>query len=268
MTGKSRASHRISRIPNWPCNRVPPPGREAEFLAPFADSLTPGTLEGYTLPASDGSVANRRNMRAAMALLADAGWQVDDGGVLRNAEGVPFEFTILIRQGARNIPAITEIYAEALNRLGMQVTITQIDSAQIYRTHQCVRFRRQRITRAACRLAPARNSGFTGALTRPKRPDRVTGWGCKSPAIDALIERLLTSTERADFVAATRALDRVLTAGRHVVPFWFTDRARIAHDAALKYPDTLPAYGDWIGFSARCLVVCGINRKTASDRHV
>ena len=72
--------------------------------------------------------------------------------------------------------------------------------------------------------------------------------GVQNPAIDALIERLLTSTERADFVAATRALDRVLTAGRHVVPFWFTDRARIAHDAALKYPDTLPAYGDWIGF--------------------
>jgi peptide/nickel transport system substrate-binding protein len=72
--------------------------------------------------------------------------------------------------------------------------------------------------------------------------------GVQSSAIDALIERLLISTDQSDFRAATRALDRVLTAGRHVVPFWFTDRARIAHAAELRYPDTLPAYGDWIGF--------------------
>ncbi|CUX81170.1 MAG: peptide/nickel transport system substrate-binding protein [Roseibaca calidilacus] len=222
-------------------------GREAEFLAPFADSLTPGTLEGYTLPASDGSVANRRNMRAAMALLADAGWQVDDGGVLRNAEGVPFEFTILIRQGARNIPAITEIYAEALNRLGMQVTITQIDSAQYTERTNAFDFDVTHYTRGLS-LSPGAEQRLYWGSDAAETPGSRNWMGVQSPAIDALIERLLTSTERADFVAATRALDRVLTAGRHVVPFWFTDRARIAHDAALKYPDTLPAYGDWIGF--------------------
>jgi peptide/nickel transport system substrate-binding protein len=32
------------------------------------------------------------------------------------------------------------------------------------------------------------------------------------------------------------------------VPFWFSDRARIAHDATLRYPEALPVYGDWIGF--------------------
>ncbi|TVP97297.1 MAG: ABC transporter substrate-binding protein, partial [Roseinatronobacter sp.] len=67
-------------------------------------------------------------------------------------------------------------------------------------------------------------------------------------AIDALIERLLNSREQDDFIATTRALDRVLIAGRYVVPFWFNDRARIAHATELKFPDHLPVYGDWIGF--------------------
>ena len=49
---------------------------------------------------------------------------------------------------------------------------------------------------------------------------------------------------REDFVAATRALDRVLTSGRYVIPIWSFDVGRIAHVSALKYPETLPIYGD------------------------
>lgn len=222
-------------------------GRVAAFLAPFADSLTPGTLTGYTLPVSDGSVANRRNMRAATALLEEAGWQVDASGILRNAAGTPFEFTILIRQGAADIPAIADIYSESLSRLGMQVTVAQIDSAQYTERTNAFDFDVTHYTRGLS-LSPGAEQRLYWGSQAAETPGSRNWMGVQNPAIDALIERLLTSTERADFISATRALDRVLTAGRHVVPFWFTDRARIAHDAALKYPDTLPAYGDWIGF--------------------
>ncbi|WP_296639426.1 extracellular solute-binding protein [Roseinatronobacter sp.] len=225
----------------------PAEGRVAAFLAPFADSLAPGTLDGYTLPVSDGSVANRRNMRAATALLEEAGWQVDASGILRNAAGTPFELTILIRQGAADIPAIADIYSESLSRLGMQVTVAQIDSAQYTERTNAFDFDVTHYTRGLS-LSPGAEQRLYWGSQAADTPGSRNWMGVQNPAIDALIERLLTSTERADFVAATRALDRVLTAGRHVVPFWFTDRARIAHDAALKYPDTLPAYGDWIGF--------------------
>ncbi|NBB98782.1 MAG: ABC transporter substrate-binding protein [Alphaproteobacteria bacterium] len=222
-------------------------GRVAEFLAPFADSLTPGTVEGYTLPVSDGSVANRRNMRAATALLEQAGWRVDAGGVLRNDAGTPFEFSILIRQGATNIPAIAEIYSESLTRLGMQVTVAQIDSAQYTERTNEFDFDVTHYTRGLS-LSPGAEQRLYWGSNAAETPGSRNWMGVQNPAIDALIDRLLSATDRTDFVAITRALDRVLTAGRHVVPFWFSDRARIAHDAALKYPDTLPAYGDWIGF--------------------
>ena len=51
-----------------------------------------------------------------------------------------------------------------------------------------------------------------------------------------------------DAEAAVRALDRVLTAGRYVMPIWYSDRARIAHRKELKYPAKIPLYGDWLGF--------------------
>ncbi|KKL94870.1 hypothetical protein LCGC14_1860320, partial [marine sediment metagenome] len=72
--------------------------------------------------------------------------------------------------------------------------------------------------------------------------------GMKQPAAEAMIEAMLTATDRDDFVAAVKALDRVLTSGRYVIPVWFSTYSRLAHDATLKFPEKLPMYGDWLGF--------------------
>lgn len=222
-------------------------GREAEMLSPFAGDLLPGTLDGYTLPESDGSVNNRANMRAATALLEEAGWAPDNAGVLRNAEGQPFAFTILLRQGSAEVLAIADIYVEALKRLGMDVNVTQIDPAQYTERTNAFDFDMTYYIRAVSLSPGAEQRQYWGSEAASIEGSR--NWmGVESPAIDALIDTLLTSTEQEDFIAATRALDRVLTAGRFVVPFWFNDRARIAHDARLRFPERLPIYGDWIGF--------------------
>ena len=71
--------------------------------------------------------------------------------------------------------------------------------------------------------------------------------GVKSPAIDAMITEMLSSTSQENFVAATRALDRVLSTGRYVIPIWTYAVGRVAHDKTLHYPeDTLPIYGDGV----------------------
>ena len=72
--------------------------------------------------------------------------------------------------------------------------------------------------------------------------------GMDSPAAEAMIEALLTSESRDGFLAAAHALDRVLTTGRYVIPFYQWNISRLAHDAKLKFPERIPMYGDWIGF--------------------
>ena len=69
-----------------------------------------------------------------------------------------------------------------------------------------------------------------------------------SPAAEAMIATMLSSTNREDFVTATQALDRVLTSGRYVIPIWYSDVSRMAHKKQLHYPERLPIYGDWLGF--------------------
>jgi peptide/nickel transport system substrate-binding protein len=73
--------------------------------------------------------------------------------------------------------------------------------------------------------------------------------GVDSPAVDAAIDALLSARDLPDFQAAARALDRVLTAGHWVIPFWFAPTSRIVHDARLRHPARLPLYGDWIGWA-------------------
>ncbi len=225
----------------------PATGRVAEFLAPFAADLLPGTLEGYRLPVSDGSVANRANMRRALGLLAEAGWEPDSAGVLRNTAGEAFRFTLLLRQGSSEVLSIADIYAEALKRLGMDVTVTQIDSAQYTERTTNFDFDMTYMVRAMSLSPGIEQQSYWGSQAATI-PGSRNWMGVQNPAIDALITRLLTSSDEADFIASAQALDRVLIAGRFVVPFWFNDRARIAHAKELRFPDTLPIYGDWIGF--------------------
>jgi peptide/nickel transport system substrate-binding protein len=73
--------------------------------------------------------------------------------------------------------------------------------------------------------------------------------GMNSPAAEAMIAAMLAAKTREDFITATRALDRVLISGRYVIPIHQYSVGRIAHEAALTYPqDRLPIYGDGVGF--------------------
>jgi len=224
----------------------PAEGRVADLLAPFADDLLPGTLEGYSLPVSDGSEANRAGIRRATALLEEAGWQVQDG-VLRNAAGTAFAFEVLLAQGAAETQSIVSIYTEALRRLGIRVTTTVVDSAQYTERTRAYEFDMARHA-IGLSLSPGNEQWLYWGSAGVEEPGTRNWMGVNSPAVDELITAILTAESQEDFVAATQALDRVLTAGRYSIPLWFANESRLAHKASLRFPDRLPMYGDWLGF--------------------
>jgi microcin C transport system substrate-binding protein len=61
-----------------------------------------------------------------------------------------------------------------------------------------------------------------------------------NPAIDKLIDRIIFAKDRAELVAATRALDRVLLWNEFVVPQWYSPNVRIAYWARYGQPKVLP----------------------------
>jgi peptide/nickel transport system substrate-binding protein len=225
----------------------PAAGRVLEFLQPFADQLPPGAIEGYALPVSDGTERNRAGTEVALALLAEAGWNLDDAGVMRNAAGEPLTFEIVLETGASEPETMIQMYMQSLSRIGIVPTVTQVDSAQYKERTDNYDFG-MTFYRRALSLSPGNEQTlYWGSATA----DTVGGrnlMGVKSPAIDAMIERLLTSEDQADFRAAAQAIDRILTAGRYVIPIYQWNVARIAHDANLHYPEYIPLFGDWPGW--------------------
>src|SRR5690606_32749586 len=113
----------------------PASGREAELLAPFANDLPPGTIGGYALPEGGERAIDRKGIRAALELLAEAGWTVQDGE-LRDAQGRPFSFEILLNQSgsamrtAAETRQIVDIFVQSLRNLGIHPRVTQLDAAQ------------------------------------------------------------------------------------------------------------------------------------------
>ncbi|MBT8409477.1 MAG: extracellular solute-binding protein [Alphaproteobacteria bacterium] len=220
--------------------------RVRALLEPFGSDLPPGALEGYALPVSDGSERNRAGIRRALALLEAAGWSVQDGA-MKNASGAPLTFEIVLSQGANEPQQIIDIYSGALARLGITPTVTTVDNAQYKERTTNFEFDMAWYTRGLS-LSPGNEQRLYWGIEAADTPGSRNWMGAKSGAIEAMIDAMLNARSREDFIAATRALDRVLTSGRYVIPVWHNPVSRLAHAKELKYPETLPVYGDWIGF--------------------
>jgi peptide/nickel transport system substrate-binding protein len=222
----------------------PAVGRVRELLEPFAGDLAPDALGAYALPASDGSERNRANMRAAGRLLAEAGWTVQ-GGELRNAAGERFEFAILLQQGQNE--AVANLFADALRQLGIIARVQLVDQAQ-YNARRSDYDYDMIVNTWNMSLSPGNEQMLYWGRDGVAEPGTRNYMGIDSPAAEAMIAHMLETRDEAEFVAAVQALDRVLTTGRYVIPFWFSDVSMIAHKADLRYPEALPVYGDWTGW--------------------
>lgn len=224
----------------------PATGPVRALLEPFADSLPPGTLEGYSLPVSNGTARNRKNLRRAGKLLDEAGWPVKQGKRI-GADGLPLKFSVLLRQGDGGMQSVLDIYSRALDRLGIDITIETVDDAQFYARMDAYDFDMTSYRRALS-LSPGTEQRLYFGSKGVDTPNTRNLMGVGSAAVDAMIDTMLSSKSRDDFTAAVRALDRVLTAGRYVIPIWQYDIGRIAHKRQMKYPDTMPVYGDGLWF--------------------
>lgn len=221
-------------------------GRVREFLEPFADDLIPDTITGYTLPVSDGTERNRAGTGAALAQMEAAGWTVQDG-VMKDANGTPFTFEILLGQGSSENQAIIDMYTESLARIGVTPTVARADSAQFKERTDTYNFDMTYYRRGVS-LSPGNEQySYYGSEAANEVGGRNL-MGVQSPAVDAMIGRLLTSDSQDDFVSAVKALDRVLTSGRYVIPIYQWNISRLAHAKDLRYPDYLPIFGDWPGW--------------------
>jgi peptide/nickel transport system substrate-binding protein len=213
--------------------------RERQLLAETGAELPPAILEGrYAMPVSDGSGRDRENLKRAHELLEQAGWAPRNGR-LRHAEtGAEFAFELLVQ--TREQERIALHYQRALSAIGIAMSLRQVDSAQFQRRLLTYDFDMVPVAWHNS-LSPGNEQAFYWGSSGRSVEGTRNYPGIASPAVDYMIAQVLKAEAREDFVAAVRALDRLLIAGHYIVPLyhapgqWLARWRRIAPSAPSLY---------------------------------
>ena len=109
-----------------------PKGEELKILNEYRDELPD---EVFNRPFASDKTAGDGNIRPqldkAFDLLEQAGWTVDDAGVLTHADGTPFIFEILIDSASSGAwQRIILPYVRNLKRLGITAVMRAVDASQ------------------------------------------------------------------------------------------------------------------------------------------
>ncbi|AUX95487.1 extracellular solute-binding protein [Mixta gaviniae] len=215
-----------------------PDAAELEILAPFKGKIPDEVFsERFQPPISDGSGYDRANLLRALKLLQEAGWQLKNRQLV-NAAGQPFRFELLVNSGS-SISWVLP-FQHSLKRLGITMTIRQIDSSQYLRR---LRQGDYDMTPTNYYAVPWPNSGLS---QRWQSAFIESSWNqarVKNPVLDALIDRILAHQgDKNALLPLGRALDRVLLWNNYMIPMWYSGQDRYAWWNKFSHPAVIPAY--------------------------
>ncbi len=217
-----------------------PEGQELEILERFRGRIPDSIFtEPFQLPTNSEPNINRSNLRAALALLRDAGWEITDGRLVNRATGEGMTFEVLLRSAS--LEPHTQPLIRNLERVGIEASIRIVDTAQYQKRYQDRDF--DMISFAYTFFPPPGSEMRSRFGTAAADVDGSANLiGIRDPIIDELIEIVVNAADLESKQAATRALDRVLMRGHYAIPHWNNDRAWIAYWDRFGFPETHPIY--------------------------
>ena len=223
-------------------SKLPSP-EELKILEPLRGQI-PGEVftEAYSVPVTNGDGRIRSNLRTARKLLQEAGWTIKNKK-LADARGRPFEFEILLVSPAFERIALP--FRKNLERLGMSVRVRTVDTSQ-YQKRTDEKDFDMIVSSFGQSLSPGNEQRDFWGSVAADRPGSRNVIGIKNPAVDKLIELVISAPDRKSLITRTRALDRVLSWGHYVIPQWHIRTFRVAYWDKFGRPETTPRYG--LGF--------------------
>jgi microcin C transport system substrate-binding protein len=218
-----------------------PSGKELEILETVRGKV-PDELfaQPYTNPVGGNPEAVRSNLREALRLFREAGYEIKDTRLVDARSGKQFAVEFLVDEPAAE--RFVLFYKPSLDRLGMLVSVRVVDAAQYENRLRQWDFDII-VASWAQSLSPGNEQRGFWSSQAADQPGSRNLIGIRNPAVDSLIERVIFTKDREDLVAATRALDRVLLWNFYVVPQWTYGKQRTARWDRFGRPETMPKYG-------------------------
>jgi microcin C transport system substrate-binding protein len=219
-----------------------PTPEELALLEPWRGKV-PDAVFGpaYVAPRTDAPQNSlRNNLRKARDLLRQAGWEVKDGGQLRNAKGEPLvlEYLDSAETGAR----VVTPWMRNLEKLGVTLVFRPVDFALYQQRLQKKQFEIISLAYAGTHTPGQEYMDLFGSKSADIE-DSGNHSGIKSPAVDDILRRMTSARTKAELLPACRALDRVIMHSHILIPQWTAPTHRIAYNAWRLQPTAaMPPY--------------------------
>jgi peptide/nickel transport system substrate-binding protein len=189
---------------------------------------------------SDGSGRDRALLRRALALFAQAGWELRGTELVERKTGRPFAFELMVR--TRDDERLALAFMGQLKRVGISISVRMVDAVQYEARRIGFDFDMIR-DRWDHSLSPGNELSFYWSSAAADQNGSRNYMGAKNPAVDAMIDAVIKAKDRADVVTAVRSLDRVLISGFYTIPLFHLPAQWLARWTVIERPQVTSLSG-------------------------
>ena len=214
-----------------------PEGKEKEILLRYKDRLRPEIFTQAYQPTVYSDINNpRENLKKAVALLKEAGYDFVNGKMTNLASGKPLQFEIL--SNTANGSTFTKVmlpFIENLRKIGIKAVFRNLEVNIFKNRLDNFDFDMAIISYPVSQLPGNEQREYWGSASAD-----ITGSnnviGIKNPVVDELIKGLVAAQQKEDYVAYVKALDRVLLSENYLIFQWYSPYDRIAYKDKFGQP--------------------------------
>ncbi len=215
--------------------------RERNLIMTYPNAVSPEMITGGWRPPVGGDRnALRQNLLAAVGLLGEAGYGVQNGSMVNLSTGEPLSFEIMLQNRTEERLALN--LRDTLQNIGVTVNVRLVDASQFQARSQSYDFDMMPF-RYTGSLSPGNEQSFRFGSREADIEGTFNFAGVRSAAVDAFVTAITDARSREELQAATRSLDRTLMTGNYVLPLYHQPMDRISYWGEIDHAEIPPLTG-------------------------
>ncbi len=216
-----------------------PEGREKQILEQYRDKLPKEVFtEPYELTVNADIYDSRENLKKAVVLLKQAGYDFVDGKMTNLKTGEPLELEIL--SNSANGATFTKVmlpFIENLRKIGIKAVFRNLEVNIFKNRLDNFDFDMAIVSYRVSQMPGNEQRDYWGSESAQiKGSNNIIG--IQNEVVDDLIKGLVSAQEKADYTAYVKALDRVLLHENYMIFQWYSPYSRVAYRDKFGQPET------------------------------
>lgn len=216
-----------------------PQGEELAVLNKYRSQLDKSVFESAPqLPSHKTPAESRENLRKAVKLLQESGYDFVNGKMTNLKTGEALEFEVL--SNSANGSSFTRVmlpFIDNLKKIGIKTTFRNIEVNVFKNRLDNFDFDMAIVSYGISQMPGNEQFEMWGSQSANVKGS-MNMVGVANPVVDELIKGLVKAEKKDDYIAQVKALDRVMLDEQYIIPQWYSPARRVAYWDKFEHPKT------------------------------